>query len=292
MPEIDKDSNIIQEEEQVKNNKKKKKRASKKNDSHEKNSILFYVLTILTALLLVALIIGGTFFFAIKKNVNGIADNMRDSIEKIPVLNLALPPKPDIEDEKNMTEEQVRIKYSQIRTEKADLEKQLSALNSQLEEQKKQLTAKDTNSSLMEQQKNTLEQDKLKLNSDYESLKKDFDEMSAAIAKGDTTEFKKFFEKLDPKIAADLYAEILKDEKISDDAKKYISIYETMDTAAVASVMEQLGTGKMTLIVEIMKNLKKDTSGAILSEMTPEFAAKVSEQLAKAYNVGTAKEVK
>jgi flagellar motility protein MotE (MotC chaperone) len=52
--------------------------------------------------------------------------------------------------------------------------------------------------------------------------------------------------------------------------------------------MEQMDSSKMTLIIDIMKNLKKDTAGEILTEMTPTFAAKVSEQLAKEYKVGVA----
>lgn len=263
-----------------------------KNNSQEKNSILFYVLTIITALLLVALIIGGTFFFAIKKNINGIADSMGDSIEKIPVLNLALPEKPEVDDEKSMTEEQVRKKYTELKNEKAELEKQVSDLQDQLEQSNKQVAAKDSNSSLLQQQKDELEKQSLQLAADNASLKKDFDDVSAAIAKGDTTQFKNYFEKLDPKIAADLYKEILTDENLSDDVKKYCSIYEAMDAGAVASILEEMGTGKMSLVTEIMKNLKKDTSAGVLAEMTPAFAAQVSEQLAKMYNVGTAKEAK
>jgi flagellar motility protein MotE (MotC chaperone) len=53
--------------------------------------------------------------------------------------------------------------------------------------------------------------------------------------------------------------------------------------------MEQMGTTKMSLIVAIMKNLSKNTTGEILSNMTPSFAANVSEQLAKEYSVNTAK---
>jgi len=259
-----------------------------KNSTASKNSVLFYILTIITAILLVALIIGGVLFFAIKNNINGMADSMGDSIDNIPILRLALPDKPKVDDEKNMTEEQVRKKYNQIKAEKATLDKQLSDLTNQVEQLNKQLSAKDTNASLLQQQKETLENEKLKLTADNASLKKDFDNISNAIAKGDTAEFKKYFEKIDPKIAADLYAEILKDQKMRDDVKKYCSIYEAMDASAVAGIMEQMGNGKMTLIVEIMKNLKKDTSGAILTEMTPGFAAKVSEQLAKVYSVGTA----
>ncbi|HEY5583596.1 MAG TPA: hypothetical protein VIK78_03790 [Ruminiclostridium sp.] len=295
MPETKKENkkNIeAQAEEPLKNGSKDKKRSLDKNSDSQKNGILFYVLTIITALLLVALIIGGTLFFAVKKNVNGIADSMGDSIDKIPVLRMALPTKIDIEDEKNLTEKQVRQKYTQIKAERVLLDKQVSDLTKQADEINKQLSAKDTNSALLQQQKVALENEKLKLTADNVSSKKNFDEISAVIAAGDATEYKKYFEKIDPKVAADLYAQILKDQKMSDDVKKYCSIYENMDASAVSSIMEQLGASKMTLIVEIMKNLKKETSGAILTAMTPAFAAKLSEQLAKVYNVGTVKVTK
>ena len=170
----------------------KGKNSSIKNDKQtEKNSMLFYILTIFTALLLVVLIIGGAFFFAIKNNVNGIAESMRGTIENIPILSLALPEKPDPEDEKNMTEEEVRKKYTQLKNNKDALEKQVSDLTNQLEQLNKQLSAKDTNSALAQQQKDTLEKEKLALTTENASLKKDLDDLSAAIANGDTAEFKK-----------------------------------------------------------------------------------------------------
>ncbi len=272
------------------NGNKGKGKASEKSET--KNGALFYIVSILAAVLLVVLIIGGVFFFAIKNNVNGIADSMGDTIQNIPVLRLALPEKPDIEDEKNMTEEEVRAKYSKLRTDKLELDKQVTDLNSQLEQINKQLSAKDTNSSLLQQQMDALEKEKLKLISDNDRLQKDFQGVSDAIAKGDTAAFKAYYEKIDPETAAKLYGEILQDEKISADVKKYCSIYEEMEAGSVATIMEEMGTGKMTLIVEILKNLNKETSGEILAEMTPAFAANVSEQLAKVYNVESAKATK
>ncbi len=270
----------------------KDKKSSSDTGKPVKNSILFYILTIITAFLLVALIIGGIFFLAIKNNVNGIGESMGDSVKNIPILSWALPEKPEPEDEKNMTEEEVRKKYIEIKAEKILLDEKLSDLNKQVEQLNKQVSAKDSNSSLLQQQKDTLEKDKLTLAADNASLKKDLEDISSTIANGDTAEFKKYFEKIDPKIAADIYAQVLKDEEISEDVKKYCSIYETMDASAVAEIMEQMGSGKMTLIIEIMKNLKKDTSADILTEMTPAFAAELSVQLAKEYNVGTPKATK
>lgn len=285
MAENKKDKNeLLQVDEALKNLNKDSKNSSQQDGAH-KNSVLFYILTIITALLLVVLIIGGVFFFAIKSNVNGIADNMRDTIEKIPVLNLALPEKPEPEDEKNMTEEQVRQKYTQIRAEKLALDKQVEELTKQLADLNKQLSAKDTDSSLLKQQKETAETAQQKQAAEYQKLKKDFDELSAVIAKGDSAAYKNYFEKTDPALAAELYEKAVQDQKASEEVKKYVSIYETMDASASASILEKLGTGKMSLILEIMKNLKKETSASILTEMTPEFAAKVSEQLAKSYNV-------
>lgn len=286
MADKKRDNNELQQVDEALKNLNKDKKASSEKDGNSKNSVLFYIITILTALLLVVLIIGSVFFFAIKSNVNGIADNMRGTIEKIPILSLALPEKPEPEDEKNMTEEQVRQKYTMLRTEKYDLQKQVEELTKQVDSLNKQLTAKQTDASLLLQQKETAEKAQQTQAAEYSALKKDFDELTAVIAKGDPTGYKAYFEKIDSKLAADLYEQIIKEQKMSDDVKKYVSIYENMDSASVATIMEQMGTGKMTLILEIMKNLKKETSASILTEMTPEFAAKVSEQLAKIYKVG------
>ncbi len=263
-----------------------KKTEVSKTQEKKTTSALFYVVSIITALLLVVLIIGGALFLAVKFNVNGIADSMGDSIRGIPVLKWSLPEKPDPEEEKNMTEEQVRSKYNEIKLQKEELEKRVEDLTKQLDNTKNQITAKDSNSSLLQQQKDALEAEKNKLQSQKDSLQKDFDKLAEVISAGDTTEYKNYFKKINPQKADELYESIMKEEKVSADVKKYCSIYEQMDSSAVAGIMEQMGTSKMTLIIDIMKNLKKDTAGAILTEMTPAFAAKVSEQLAKEYKVG------
>lgn len=263
-----------------------------KDNKTEKNSALFYILTILTALILVVLIIGGAFFLALKNNVNGIADSMGDTFAKIPVLNLALPKKPDPTDEKSMTEEQVRTKYTEIKNERDQLEQQLAQANAKLDEINKQAAAKETDTALLQQQKTALEAEKAKLNSENAALQKKIDDISEALAKGDTASYKSYFESISPDVATTLYEQILNEEKISADVKKYVSIYETMDPSSVASILEQMGTSKMTLIIDIMKNMKKDTNAEILAAMTPSFAAGVSEQLAKVYNVGTATSTK
>lgn len=194
---------------------------------------------------------------------------MGDSIRGIPVLNWALPEKPDPEDEKNMTEEQVRSKYNEIKAQKEELEKQVEDLTKQLDNTKNQVTAKDSNTSLLQQQMKALETEKNKLQTEKDSLQKDYDKLSEVISKGDTTEYKNYFKKVNPQKAEELYTSILQEEKISADVKKYCSIYEQMDASAVAAIMEQMGSSKMTLIIDIMKNLKKDTAGEILTEMTP-----------------------
>ncbi len=288
MDDNKKGNNELQQVDEALKSLNKDKKKNTEADSSHKNGVLFYILTIIAALLIVALIIGGVFFFAIKKNINGVAENMRDTVENIPILRLALPEIPEPDEEVNMTEEQVRAKYTMIRAEKLELEKQLEELTKQVGELNKQLEAKGTDSALLLQQKEAAEGDKQKQQTEYAALKKDFDELSEVIATGDTDAYKDYFEKIDPAKAAELYEKVIQIKKASDDVKKYVAIYENMDASAVAGIMEQLGTGKMPLILEILKNMKKETSSGILSEMTPEFAAKVSEQLAKTYKVGAA----
>ncbi|OPX44588.1 hypothetical protein CLHUN_15820 [Ruminiclostridium hungatei] len=288
MADNKRDTNELQQVDEALKSLDKDSKASGEEGTH-KNSIMFYILSIVAALLLVALIIGGVFFFAIKNNVNGVAENMRGTIENIPVLKLALPPLPEPEDEKNMTEEQVRQKYTELRAINSQLEKQLEELTKQSDAISRQLEAKDTNSTLLQQQKDEAEKAQQKQAAEYETLKKDFDELTEVIAKGDPTAYKEYFERIDAAKAAELYEKVMQKQKISADAKKYVSIYESMDAASVATILEQLGKSKMPLILEILQNMKKETAAGILTEMAPEFAAQVSEQLAKVYNVGTDK---
>ena len=253
--------------------------------AENKNGVLFYILTVLAALLIVVLILGGTFFFVVKNNINGIAENMRSDIEKIPLINMALPEIPDPEDEANMTEEMVRRKYTELKEQNKLLQEKVTSLTAQVDDINNKVTANDANTELLKQQKAALESDKAKLTSDYDSLKKEFDELSKTVAQGDKESFKDYFENVDPQTAQKIYEEVVKENKISDDAKKYTSIFETMDASASAPILEQMGTAKMKLIVEIMKNLKKETSADILANMSTTFAAKVSEQLAKEYKL-------
>jgi len=111
-------------------------------------------------------------------------------------------------------------------------------------------------------------------------LKKTIDGL---IAGSNKDAFKAYYEQIDSETAKALYATILKEQKLSDAATKFIQIYETMDSKATAKILEQFGDSKISLVVDILKNMKKDKSAEILAAMSATYASKVTEKLSKLF---------
>lgn len=237
----------------------------------------------MTALLVMAAVFYGAFFAVIHNNVNGLGERYRKSIQGIPVLRLALPAVPDPEDPKYLTQAQLIKKYNELRKTKDDL-------TSQLEQSQKEI--QQLQKSVNEGSKTNTANDKLKKELDAQkkqnaNLQKQLDEETKKaadiIARSDKQGFQQYFEKVDSETAKQIYTEIMKDQKADEDAKKFAQLYESMDTSAAAKILEQLGTAKIGLVVDIMKNLKNETSAAIMAEMSPTFASKVTEKLSSLY---------
>ena len=249
----------------------------------KKNGFLFGLFALITALAIMAAVIGGAFFIAVRNNISGITDKYGSDIREIPILRMALPKVPDPMDPNKLTREQLISKYNEFRKKIDELDKKL------VEENKKSSELQKTND---EQDKLKVENAQLKkdleaVTAKYESEKKQLAEdkkaIASLIASGDKAGFKAYYEKMDKENAKNLYAEILEEQKASDDEKKFAKLYEVMDASDAASIFEQLGAGKMDLTVRILKNMKKESVAGVMSEMTPEFAAKVSEKLSNYY---------
>jgi len=80
------------------------------------------------------------------------------------------------------------------------------------------------------------------------------------LVQADKEGFKEFYEKMNEKLAQSLYEEILKEEKANEKAKEFAQIYEKMDTKAAAKIFEELGDSQLDLVVETLRNMKKDVA--------------------------------
>jgi flagellar motility protein MotE (MotC chaperone) len=58
-----------------------------------------------------------------------------------------------------------------------------------------------------------------------------------------------------------------------------------MDAGAAAKIFEELGDGKIDLVVDTLKNMNNKNAAQILEEMNENYAAKVTEKLSEKYGI-------
>lgn len=254
------------------------------------NAIAMTLLALFIALFLMAAAFFGTFFVLIKKDFRGIGTRYSSQIEKIPLLNIALPKKIDPLDEKLLTEEEVRKKYTEYVALNKDLLKKIEELKGKidelnskianLEKSKKEIETSKTN---VETKLNDVDSKKSEIEDEKAALveeKKKFDEL---IASSNKEGFKTYFEKIDANTAKEIYEKIIKENQVEGDVKKFSQMYENMEVDKAAKLFETLGTTDMDLVIRILKNMKKEKYTSIVSEMTSEFASKVTGEMSKNY---------
>lgn len=245
-------------------------------DAKKGRSIFF---TILIVIIIMVAVFGGVFYLFIHNNISGLAERYRSSIQNIPLAKLALPKAPDPLDPKYMTAQDIKNKYVEFRNENDALKKQLSEANTKLDEyrgykEEYENLKLDNEKKLEEIKAREAAMDEKELQ--LAELKQKIDELTA---NGDKESFKEYYETLDTENAKLLYSEIVKEQQVDANIKKFAQVYEVMDAAAAAEIFEQLGNTKIDMTVETLKAMKKEYSSAILESMTPEFAAKVTEKL-------------
>jgi flagellar motility protein MotE (MotC chaperone) len=243
--------------------------------------ILFSIISLLSALVIIVVVLSGFLFLIIKMNLLGVADTYKEPISKVPLLNLALPvvAEPEV-----VTIQKVTKENEALQKENANLVKREEGMLTELEELRKfkdEYTAKmmvaEEKERSLTQQVTALETDKKK----YEDTRYEIDRM---VAEGDKEGFAKYFETVDPTVAREIYAQIIKEQSIAGDAKDFIKLYEAMDPAVTAGIFEEMGQSRMDLIVECLKGMKRETTTEILTAMSKEFATAVTLRLADAFS--------
>lgn len=74
-------------------------------------------------------------------------------------------------------------------------------------------------------------------------------------------------------------AKSLEAETEEEKLNKLVKVYETMEASEAASVLEQMGTLNINLVINICRNMKNASFSAILQEMDTDFAAILSERM-------------
>ncbi len=254
--------------------------------AEERTGPLFYVLVVATALLIMALIFGGTFFFIVRKNINGIGEQLRKDLQDVPLLKLALPKPPDPYDEKYMSESEVRKRYTQLRQELTSLQQELENANQKIGELEKNLEEAQSVKSEGEKALKEAEDKMNSLQQQEKMLEEERRKLYEIAAKSDREGFRKYYENLYGETAEKIYREIVKEEAVSKEVQQFVKLYEAMDASAAARIFEQLGKDRLQLVVDILTNMKRETASEILASMNASLAAEITNKLAQQYLPG------
>lgn len=184
----------------------------------------------------------------IKFNVFKLGDKARPVLEKVPIVKKILPPK---ESEQQQEEEQPLDEKDQ----------KIEALTAEIQ------TLNDEINRLK-----VFEQEQLK----FKAEKEEFDKM---IALKDPKAYSSFYESINPENAEELYKQAVTKEVKDKEFKEYIQTFEGMKKDAVSTILEELITTDMDLVITILQNLSSDKRSEVLATMDPKNAAACSKLL-------------
>ena len=248
-----------------------------------KSGILDSLLTILVSILIVLVIFGGAFYYLLKNDIGGLGEYFRPSIERIPVLKLALPPLPETEDPydpKHLTQKELLTKYNELRAINRELTEQLEDANKRiadLEAEKSRWSSMAGEGQvILEKNEETLKQVIEKM----EQLDNDRKEFDRLVAMGDEGAFARYYEKVDPENAKELYSEIVQKEAVKENYKDLAKSYTEREPANAAAILTELGREDMELVVNLIEAMKNNEKAEIIENMDPRFAAELMKSIA------------
>ena len=113
----------------------------------------------------------------------------------------------------------------------------------------------------------------------FEQRVKKFDENVVYNDKApDISEYKQYYEEIDPDNAAAIYKDVVKDLTYTAKITKQATMYSKMDPDKAAAVLETM-TGDLDLVASILDSMTESKSSAILAAMTPETAAQITTKM-------------
>ncbi len=200
---------------------------------------------------------------AVYFNMGNITEKyLRPSMEKIPIVRNILPPKKEQDLYGDLDRQQLVAQIENLKQEISVNEQQVTSLNADLIDKEKQI-----------ERLKEFENQQLQFKED----KKEFDRI---VGENDPKAFADFYKKMDPQMAEIIYQQTIQDQKVTKDIKKYTATYEVMDPSSAASIMEEMVNTDLDLVVLILKNIEEEQRGAILGEMDPKNAARVTKRMA------------
>ena len=223
------------------------------------------LVSILVAILIIAIWLV-IFALLIKMNVGGMGSMLRPYLKNVPVINQILPAATDEE-----VKEETGNRYKNL-SEAVDRIKELEAQLNQY--------TNDGNASSQTISELKAEIARLKVFEEnagrYQELKDKFDKDVVYTDNAPSIDnYKTWYESIDPENAAKIYEQVVKDLQYSQQVKDWAETYSKMDAKNAAAILEEM-TGDTDLVSDILLCMTSKQRAAILAEMDPVFAAKLT----------------
>jgi len=216
--------------------------------------------------LIILLVVVGGFIGMVKMDVFGLGTNvLGPALQNVPVLNLILPTMP----ETVVTEPTINYAFETVEEaiivikEKDDLLKEMAKEAENNTETIQALTDENTRLKVFED--NQVQ---------YEADKAEFDQLVAEQA--DPKEYMSFVEDAYPENAMAIYSELVQTQVLNDAIATNAAMYASMNPADAAAIFEITQLTDMDMVAKILFSLDATKAGAILAEMDPTTADRIS----------------
>lgn len=280
-----KDENLSPEEEQLKqlkedqkafkreqkNQKKEAKKRAKELENQQREldeQIDGTNASVVVVTLFIIAIWLGILCLLVKMDVGGFGSNVLTPILKdVPVINKILPSESGTE----TTKDKAYGGYNSIK----DAVEEINSLQKQME------TLQNNNTSYSEQiealkaevqRLQTFEDNQV----DFQRIKEQFYEEVVYAENGPGAEaYRTYYEEMDPTTAEALYKQVIQEEAVNSKMKDYVATYSSMEASKAAAILSAM-TDNLNLAAEILESLSSSSRAAIMAEMDPSIAARLT----------------
>ena len=242
--------------------------------------VLFSIISLLSALVIIFVVLFGSIFILVRINLMGVADTYKESIQRVPLLNFALP----AEEAEEITFEDLMKENNALKKEIADLVRREEYSTSELERLRKFEDEYQARLMVNEEKTQNLEKQIADLQAEKRKMEETKYEIERIVAEGDKEGFAEYFEMVEPSIAREIYAQIIQEQKLTSEARDFIKLYEAVEPEKTAEIFEEMGLTRLDLIVECLWGMKKDIATEIISAMSVEFATAVTLRMAGSFS--------
>lgn len=244
------------------------KKDDKKNNN-DQESAGSKIVTILIAIIIIIIWLA-VFAFLIKMDVGGIGSKVLYPVLKdVPLINRILP---DASEEQQASEG--NYKYNTLK-----------AANARIKELEGQLASEsgttNANSDYIKELENQV-QDLKKYKDNEDAFNKrvaDFDEKVVfADNAPDISEYRSYYESINPENAEKIYQKVIKSERYSEKAAELATMYANMEPASAAKALSEMKEN-LDLVCDILENMGEKKAAAVLQEMDSVYAAQLTRKI-------------